>query len=74
MVRARPRQDSCASAVVADIDGFKQINDSFSHVTGDVVLRHGSVIRGNLRDMDASRLGRRVRAAVPTARAARRAP
>ena len=45
--------------VVADIDGFKQINDTYSHVTGDVVLRQlGSVIRGNLRDMDfAARLG-----------------
>jgi diguanylate cyclase (GGDEF)-like protein len=45
--------------VVADIDGFKQINDTHSHVTGDVVLRQlGSVIRANLRDMDfAARLG-----------------
>ncbi|HQR20874.1 MAG TPA: diguanylate cyclase [Burkholderiaceae bacterium] len=45
--------------VVADIDGFKQINDTYSHLTGDVVLRQlGSVIRGNLRDMDfAARLG-----------------
>jgi diguanylate cyclase len=45
--------------VVADIDGFKQINDSYSHVTGDVVLRQlGNVIRANLRDMDfAARLG-----------------
>jgi diguanylate cyclase (GGDEF)-like protein len=45
--------------VVADIDGFKQINDTYSHVTGDMVLRQlGSVIRGNMRDMDfAARLG-----------------
>jgi diguanylate cyclase (GGDEF)-like protein len=45
--------------VVADIDGFKQINDTYSHVTGDAVLRElGSLIRGNLRDIDfAARLG-----------------
>jgi diguanylate cyclase (GGDEF)-like protein len=45
--------------VVADIDGFKQINDTYSHVTGDAVLRQlGSVIRSNLREMDfAARLG-----------------
>ncbi len=45
--------------VVADIDEFKQINDRYSHLTGDSVLRHlGSVIRANLRDTDfAARLG-----------------
>jgi diguanylate cyclase (GGDEF)-like protein len=45
--------------VVADIDGFKQINDRYSHLTGDAVLRQlGSVIRANLRDTDfAARLG-----------------
>jgi diguanylate cyclase (GGDEF)-like protein len=45
--------------VVADIDGFKQINDNYSHVTGDAVLRQlGMVIRANLRDTDfAARLG-----------------
>lgn len=45
--------------VVADIDRFKQINDRYSHLTGDSVLRQlGSVIRANLRDTDfAARLG-----------------
>ena len=45
--------------VVADIDGFKQINDRLSHLTGDAVLRQlGNVIRANLRDTDfAARLG-----------------
>jgi diguanylate cyclase len=45
--------------VVADIDGFKQINDTYSHLTGDVVLRQlGELIRSNLRGIDfAARLG-----------------
>ncbi|MGH6608903.1 MAG: GGDEF domain-containing protein, partial [Burkholderiaceae bacterium] len=45
--------------VVADVDGFKQINDRYSHLTGDSVLRRlGGVIRANLRDTDfAARLG-----------------
>jgi len=45
--------------VVADVDDFKQINDHFSHVTGDAVLRQlGHVVRANLRDTDfAARLG-----------------
>jgi diguanylate cyclase (GGDEF)-like protein len=45
--------------VVADIDDFKAINDRYSHLTGDAVLRQlGHVIRANLRDSDfAARLG-----------------
>jgi diguanylate cyclase (GGDEF)-like protein len=45
--------------VVADVDDFKQINDRYSHLTGDAVLRElGHVIRANLRDTDfAARLG-----------------
>jgi diguanylate cyclase (GGDEF)-like protein len=44
---------------VVDIDGFKQINDRFSHLTGDAVLRQlGRIVRANLRDTDfAARLG-----------------
>jgi diguanylate cyclase (GGDEF)-like protein len=45
--------------VVADVDDFKQINDRYSHLTGDSVLKQmGHVIRANLRDTDfAARLG-----------------
>jgi diguanylate cyclase (GGDEF)-like protein len=45
--------------VVADIDDFKKINDRYSHLIGDAVLRQiGAVIRANLRDTDfAARLG-----------------
>jgi len=45
--------------VVGDIDEFKQINDTYSHLTGDAVLRQlGQLIRANLRDTDfAARLG-----------------
>jgi diguanylate cyclase (GGDEF)-like protein len=45
--------------VVADIDDFKQINDRFSHLTGDAVLSQlGRIVRANLRDTDfAARLG-----------------
>jgi diguanylate cyclase (GGDEF)-like protein len=45
--------------VVADIDDFKQINDRFSHLTGDMVLSQlGRIVRANLRDTDfAARLG-----------------
>lgn len=45
--------------VVADVDDFKRINDRWSHLTGDGVLRQiGHLVRANLRDTDfAARLG-----------------
>jgi diguanylate cyclase (GGDEF)-like protein len=45
--------------VVCDIDEFKQINDRYSHLAGDAVLKQlGHLIRANLRDTDfAARLG-----------------
>lgn len=57
-VRARAGQMRFA-LVVADIDGFKQINDRYTHLTGDTVLREfGTIIRASLRDSDfAARLG-----------------
>ncbi|MES2073485.1 MAG: diguanylate cyclase [Pseudomonadota bacterium] len=44
---------------MADIDFFKQVNDSYSHLVGDDVLRHvGALIRSCLRSGDmAARIG-----------------
>jgi len=47
------------SAIMIDIDHFKQVNDRFGHAAGDVVLRRFSeVVRGSLRKSDGlGRLG-----------------
>jgi diguanylate cyclase (GGDEF)-like protein len=46
-------QDTPLSLVMIDIDKFKRINDSISHIEGDKVLRKVSdTIRGGLRETD----------------------
>ncbi len=53
------RTNSQLSLLMLDIDDFKQVNDNFGHLQGDVVLREiGKVINQNIRKMDwAARYG-----------------
>lgn len=53
-VRAAGRRNNePISAVAIDIDHFKQVNDTYGHQGGDVVLRElAAVIRGHIRDTD----------------------
>lgn len=49
-VRRASRQDRTFSVVLLDLDGFKAINDSFGHKTGDEVLhRFAESLRGRNR-------------------------
>lgn len=50
----RARRDGRELAVaMADVDGFKQVNDRFSHAVGDRVLRHvGDILRAGVGPAD----------------------
>jgi diguanylate cyclase (GGDEF)-like protein len=53
------RQNAPLSLIVADVDHFKQINDTCGHSVGDAVLRRvGDVLRAHVRSGDlAARIG-----------------
>jgi two-component system cell cycle response regulator len=53
------RMDTDLSCVMIDLDGYKQLNDSFGHAVGDKLLSvAGKVILANMRRMDvAARYG-----------------
>ncbi len=49
------RQTAAVAVVVADVDRFKAINDSYGHATGDAVLREiGYRVRKNLRAFESA--------------------
>lgn len=52
IARAR-REGGSVGVLMADLDGFKQINDSFGHLTGDSVLRQAAqTLSANVRQYD----------------------
>ncbi|MGE4420050.1 MAG: diguanylate cyclase [Sulfurimonas sp.] len=57
--RIKRDKNSTTSLMIFDLDKFKQINDSFGHLTGDFVLKEfAEIIKRNLRKTDiAGRVG-----------------
>ncbi len=53
------RHNHALSCLMVDVDGFKNINDTFGHAAGDAVLQHiGTLVRATLRASDLpARLG-----------------
>ncbi|NLV59296.1 MAG: GGDEF domain-containing protein [Clostridiales bacterium] len=53
MISMHARKQERLSFLVLDIDDFKNVNDTFGHQTGDLVLRHfADTIAGQLRNYD----------------------
>ncbi|MFW6137327.1 MAG: diguanylate cyclase, partial [Candidatus Aminicenantaceae bacterium] len=47
------RYDSCLALLMIDINRFKEINDRYSHMTGDKILKEiGGLLKENVRETD----------------------
>lgn len=59
LARVKRYPDVCASLLMADIDFFKKVNDTYGHATGDAALRHfAKLLTAVARESDiAGRLG-----------------
>lgn len=52
-IQALQQIDAKGSLIVVDIDDFKQVNDTYGHQTGDLIIRQvSSIIRSCIRDSD----------------------
>jgi diguanylate cyclase (GGDEF)-like protein/PAS domain S-box-containing protein len=58
-IQAAKREGTSFGLMVMDMDGFKEVNDSLGHPTGDLLLQQvGGRLRGTLREVDTvARLG-----------------
>jgi two-component system, cell cycle response regulator len=53
LLNSNPKHAAALSIMLGDIDHFKQVNDTFSHATGDAVLREvGRILTDNTRASD----------------------